>query len=110
MGSSVKSLDSIPGEDSDPRLHLCFGSPAVLGPSGENPGGSEDPWLCVSGFRPICPYRMEDSADIMSNRFALIGVYSLATSYWHAILANTNGSAECRRDIIRLKMQVTLLT
>ena len=38
---------------------LVIGSPAVLGPfvAIERCGGSEDPWLCVSGFRQICLYQ-----------------------------------------------------
>jgi hypothetical protein len=38
------------------------GSPAILGSfvAIERRGGSEDPWLCVSDFGQVCPYRWKD--------------------------------------------------
>ena len=42
-----------------PCLGVEIGSPAILGSfvAFERRGGGEDPWLCVSDFRPICLYR-----------------------------------------------------
>ena len=45
-----------------PCLVAWVGTPAILGSfvALERRGGSEDPWLCISGFRPTCLYRGMD--------------------------------------------------